>query len=147
MILKIKRMYVDSPDLQLPDTGNIGYDLVAHSISDRTERYIEYDTGLAFEIQASEKERHHLEVLPRSSISNYDLVLCNSIGLIDIGYRATIKLRFKILQAVNPVKMYEIGDKIGQLVVRNSFLFDNVEYVEQLSETKRNLAGFGSTGK
>lgn len=142
MILKVKRLYIDSPDLKIPELGNVGYDIVAHSITDRTEQYIEYDSGLAFE----PPEGYHLEVLPRSSISNYSLVLCNSIGLIDSNYRNSVRLRFKILQALNPVKMYEIGDKIGQLVIRKTEKLP-IEYVEQLSETNRNLGGFGSTGK
>lgn len=57
-----------------------GFDLTAISINKNiTDSYIEYDTGIAIEIP-----KGHVGLLfPRSSISKYDLALCNSVGVID----------------------------------------------------------------
>ena len=139
MKLKIKRAYEDSPDLLIPTEENIGYDLVSHSISDHNSQFIEYDTGLIVE----PPKGYHVEIFPRSSISKYDLILANSIGLIDPSFRNTLKLRFKYIGS--GTKHYDIGDRIGQLVIRKTEKLE-VEYVDSLSETERGDKGFGSSG-
>jgi len=116
--------------------------------------YIEYDTGL----QISPEEFYHTLVLPRSSISKTNLFLRNSIGLIDNGYRGTIKLRFGyIFQPIDMImhggnlicevdyrKIYKKGDKIGQLVFSNTIIPKTLT-VESLNETERGQGNFGST--
>lgn len=62
-------------------------------------------------------------------------------------YRGEIKLRFKCLKSnLNNNKTYDIGDKIGQLII---LPYPKVNFIEQseLSETDRGSEGFGSTGK
>lgn len=104
-----------------------------------------------------------LDVRPRSSISKYNLVLANPPATIDHEYRGTIKLRFKYLWQpedmqydihggtivsygiINMNKIYQQGDKIGQLVAKWK---ESIEWeiVENLTETTRGAGGFGSTG-
>jgi dUTP pyrophosphatase len=120
--------------------GDAGLDLTATSIS-FTDDYVEYGTNLAFEIPNGFVGL----LFSRSSISKYDLSLCNSVGVIDSGYRGEIKLRFKTIYNYNPRKIYNIGDRIGQLVLV-PFLIPKVEVVEDLSNTSRSLNGFGSSG-
>ena len=83
-------------------------------------------------------------LMPRSSISKTPLRLCNSIGLIDAGYRG------EIMAAVDNVKReeYEIekGQRLFQLVAMDGGPI-YLELVEKLSQTNRGLGGFGSTGK
>jgi dUTP pyrophosphatase len=135
--------------------GDAGYDLVAISDPIIVEQetgtidYIEYDTGLVIEPEIG----YHTFAMPRSSISKTNLVLANSVGLIDNGYRGTIKLRFKyILQfadiakgMINFSKIYKKGDKIGQLVFAKTISPSIIES-EVTSETNRGEGGFGSTG-
>lgn len=82
--------------------GDAGYDLVAFSEpaiqgqknDDGTYSsvdYIEYDTG----VRIAPENAVYALVFPRSSISKTNLVLANSIGVIDTGYRDTIRCRFK----------------------------------------------------
>jgi dUTPase len=150
--------------------GDAGYDVTASSsptiIGDRFNEYyfkaidyIEYDTDLVIEPE----EGIHSLVFPRSSISKTNLVLCNSIGLIDNGYRGTVKLRFKyIAQPIDYIypegskfplievdtgRIYKKGDKIGQIVFAKTILADSVEEKTSFIETTRNSGGFGSTGK
>lgn len=55
-----------------------------------TDKFIEYGTGLAFEIPVG-----YVGLLfPRSSITKEDLLLKNSVGIIDSDYRGEIRFRF-----------------------------------------------------
>jgi dUTPase len=156
-----------------------GYDLVAASepkIVGQTTKYnsqfytsidyIEYTTNIKIQpelakILISETGTNFgAFIFPRSSLSKYNLLLCNSVGTIDPIYTGECILRFKyIIQPidmllnygemichVNSEKIYKKGDKIGQLVFLPSF---DVEFkkVKKLEETVRSAGGFGSTGK
>jgi dUTPase len=96
---------------------------------------------------------------PRSSVSKYNLVLANCIGLIDADYRGEVLLRFKYIWQpedylvridkllegyVNFTKLYNKGDKVCQLKVTK---VENVEFVlvDELDSTNRGDGGFGST--
>ena len=129
--------------------------------------YIQYKTNLKLAVQ---KERvfsnfgytdldYDILAFPRSSISKYNLVLANCIGLIDADYRGEVLLRFKyqwqpedykirtdnLLEGrVNFTKLYNKGDKVCQLKVTK---VENVEFVlvYELDSTTRGDGGFGST--
>ena len=139
--------------------GDIGYDCIAidDGIWSDDGRYIEYRTGLAIE----PPHGYHVELFSRSSISKCDLVLANSVGLVDNSYRGEICFRFKFVPPIvietflltvahydttKPYepKLYNKGDKIGQIVFRQSLLMDICE-VDELSETIRGVGGFGSS--
>lgn len=108
------------------------------------EKYIEYGTGLFFEIP----EGFFLDIRPRSSISNYDLILINSPGTLDSNYRGELKIRFKMLGKdfydVDK-NIYNTGDKIAQIAVLPILKIEWNE-VNELSKTNRNANGFGSSG-
>jgi dUTPase len=129
--------------------------------------YIQYKTNLKLAVQ---KERvfsnfghtdldYDILAFPRSSVSKYNLVLANCIGLIDADYRGEVLLRFKYIWqpedykirtnnllegTVNPLKLYNKGDKVCQLKVTK---VENVEFVlvYELDSTTRGEGGFGST--
>jgi dUTPase len=122
--------------------------------------YIEYDTGISIDsLKRNSEDQIYTLVYPRSSISTKNLILCNSVGLIDPNYRDTIKLRFKYIYQpvdlvnrfdryfieINESKIYSVGDKIGQLVFVRS-LPVTFEYVPELIPSDRS-GGFGSTGE
>lgn len=147
--------------------GDAGYDIVAASepkivgsqpIANYFNKieYIEYDTNLVI----APSEGYHTFLMPRSSISKTNLVLANSVGLIDNGYRGTIKVRFKyipqpidfnivhndVLIEIDHNSIYQKGDKIGQLVFAKTLL-PSLCLVDSFDETTRQEGGFGSTGK
>lgn len=66
-----------------------GFDLYATSIVE-TPDYIQYGIGIAFEIPVG----YVGLVFPRSSVTNYDLMQKNSVGVIDASYRGEIVCRF-----------------------------------------------------
>ena len=89
-------------------------------------------------------------MFPRSSNSKKDLALCNSVGVLDSGYRGEVTFRFKNIRRFTgelfpQTKEYVVGDKIGQIVV---IPYPEVTFVEStdLSKTERGSSGYGSTG-
>ena len=137
MNVKIKKLSKDAVIPSYAKIGDAALDLTAVSIS-YTNSYVEYGTGLAIEIP----EGFAGFVFPRSSISNYDLNLCNSVGVIDSNYRGEIKLRFK---TVYNQKVYNIGDRIGQLIIMPIHKIE-LELTEELNDSIRGSSGFGSSG-
>lgn len=120
--------------------GDAGADLTAVSVT-HENGLIVYDTGIAVEIP----DGYVGLAVPRSSIADKTLSLTNSCGIIDSNYRGTIKFKYRLTELQRFAKMYEVGDRIGQLVV---VPFRTPEYVEasDLSDTNRGSAGWGSSG-
>lgn len=136
MKVKIKKLH---PMAQVPiyaKEGDAGLDLTAVT-KENTGKYVEYGTGLAIEIP----EGFAGFIFPRSSITNKNLLLKNSVGVIDSGYRGEIKVRFHQLAVQDN---YQHGDKIAQLVIMPVPYIDLVE-VQELGQTQRGVGGFGST--
>lgn len=140
--LKVKRLHPDAVLPSAANPGDAGLDLTAVSVRfDEEHGFFEYGTGIAVEIP-----KWHVGLLfVRSSISKYDLRLCNAVGVIDAGYRGEVLLRFKA-DTVHPklAKTYAPGDKVGQLVIM-PYPHVYVGWADKLSETERGTGGFGST--
>lgn len=137
--VKFKKL---SPEASIPfyaSEGDAGMDLKAVSIT-KNHKYFEYGTGLAMEIPKG----YTGLIFPRSSISNTNHYLRNSVGVIDSGYRGEVKIRMSIPELGS--KEYNIGDKIAQLIIIK-LPYINIKEVEELSNTSRGDGGFGSTGK
>lgn len=116
------------------------YDEAEHNYSLDKLRYIEYDTSIAIEIPPGFVGL----MFPRSSVSNKDLLLANSVGVIDSDYRGSIKFRFKRTQ-IYKTDEYKVGEKIGQLLIIPIPKVE-LEEVADLSDTIRSSGGYGSTG-
>lgn len=140
MKVRFKKLH---PDAVLPSyakPGDAGLDLTATTKDwDDEKGCVVFGTGLAIEIP----EGHVGLIFPRSSICKTPLMLSNSVGVIDAGYRGEVKFFFRPVD--RPRKNYEVGDRIGQLIV---IPFDRVEggWADELSETERGEGGFGSSG-
>lgn len=135
------KMALRHPDAVLPRKGHVKdacWDLTAVSVDESNPRYVEYDTGVSVEIP----EGHAVLLFPRSSVSNYDLTLANSVGVVDPGYLGTLKLRFRRTGD----NIYKVGDRVGQfMLIENRTVDIEFEEVEELSDTERGDGGFGST--
>jgi len=165
----------------LPKKGSeraTGYDVIATSdseiVGEKYENgsykridYVQYRTNLKLAVLEERSYSgygytdidYDILAFPRSSVSKYNLVLANCIGLIDADYRGEVLLRFKYLWQpedyrinkdnliegiFNSNKLYKKGDKICQLKVTK---VENVEFVlvNELDSTERGEGGFGST--
>ena len=82
-------------------------------------------------------------LVPRSSVVNTGLLMGNSVGIIDSDSVGELSAVFYLRSGC---KFYNVGDRIGQLLI---VPIPAVEYVEaeELSETERGAGGYGSTGK
>ena len=103
-------------------------------------------------------------IYPRSSISKYNLILANSVGVADVLYRGEYLVRFKYLPQpedyipfeidkspcfgvrVNIDKIYKKNERIAQLIFAEISPRIRFEVVDNLGETERNSGAFGSTG-
>jgi dUTP pyrophosphatase len=142
--VKIKKLHEKAQIPKIATNGSAGLDLVAISekpVFEGAIAYIEYGTGLAISLP-----KNHVGLLvPRSSISsNTSLILANSVGILDSDFLGEIKFRFK---SVIPIggKKYNVGDRIGQLVIVE-YPEIELQEVKELENTARGTGGWGSTG-
>lgn len=142
MRLPIKRL---DPGLPLPryaHEGDAGLDLYAAvDVEIEPMRRALVPTGIAVAIP----EGHAGFVQPRSGLAlRHGLSFVNTPGLIDSHYRGEIKVIAVNLDGSTPISIAR-GDKIAQLVVQPIVRTEPVE-VDELEDTARGEAGFGSTG-
>ena len=141
VLIKVKRLHENAVIPSYSKVGDAGMDLTAVDIAETTD-YVSYKIGLAFEIP-----KGYVGLLfPRSSNSKKDLLLTNSVGVIDSGYRGEIEFRYKrIKDDFRDIVKYEIGDRVGQIMI---LPYPQVYMTEvpELSDSERGTGGFGSTG-
>ena len=129
------------------NSKDAGFDLTATNRAIRPH-YVEYDTHLAVNIP----EGHVGLLFPRSSVTDKPLTLGNSVGVIDAGFQGSIKMRFRksasaTLHGTDESELYQVGERIGQLVILElpKVIMEEVE--EFTSSSTRGSGAFGSTGK
>tara|TARA_R110002153_G_scaffold144316_1_gene295502 strand:- start:1738 stop:2154 length:417 start_codon:yes stop_codon:yes gene_type:complete len=135
--VKIKKLHDDAVIPKYAKDGDAGLDLTAVDVI-ADEGTITYKTGIAVEIP-----RWHVGLLfPRSSVYKTGQTLTNCVGVIDSGYRGEIMLKYSLSKYG---KEYEIGDRVGQLII---LPHPNIEFeeVEELTKTSRGRGSYGSTG-
>ena len=138
MKVKIKKLHPDAVIPKYAKPGDAGMDLTAVDVT--TDQYgcFTYHTGLAVEIPF-----WHVGLLfPRSSIYKTGQTLTNCVGVIDSGYRGEIMMKFSLSANRNE---YQIGDRIGQLIIMPYPRIDFKE-VDELTASERGSGGYGSTG-
>lgn len=138
--IKIKKL---TESAKLPTKAHptdAGYDLYADSQSVDKNYNMVYGTGIAVEIPKG----YVGLVFPRSSIANTDIMLSNSVGVIDSGYRGEVMAKFK--RVTGEFNTYKVGDRIAQLII---IPYPEVvfEEVEELSSSDRGEGGYGSSGR
>lgn len=139
MIIKINKLHENAIIPTYSKIGDAGLDLTAVSyIRDTILDFYEYRTGLEFEIPPG-----YVGLLfPRSSVSKKDLLLCNSVGVLDSGYRGEVSFRYR--PTCEYPKVYEVGDRVGQIII---LPYPQITFVEgELTSTDRGKGGYGSTG-
>lgn len=146
MKVKIKKLHPDAITPKYAKPGDAGLDLVAvsckvlvDSLTDEDTK-VEVDSGIAVEIP----EGYVGLIFPRSSIKGTGVRLTNCVGVIDSGYRGSIKAYFDIVD--KSLIYYEKGDKFAQLLII-PYPQIELEEVEELTQTERGASGYGSSGK
>ena len=139
MRVKVLKLHQNAVIPAYSKKGDAGMDLTATRVWSE-DNNVCYGTGLAFEIP----EGYVGLLFPRSSNAKKDLLLTNSVGVLDSGYRGEVTFKFKPTKQGG--RMYEVGDRIGQLII---IPYPQIEFEEseELSETERGNGGYGSTGR
>lgn len=142
--IKIKKLVKESVIPKYAKNGDGAMDLTATSKWYDDNGNVCFGTGLAFEIP----QGYVGLLFPRSSNAKKDLLLSNSVGVLDSGYRGEVMFKFKpsLNSEYRIVTDYEIGDRIGQLII---IPYPQIEFEEvyDLSDSERGKGGYGSTGK
>lgn len=147
--VKIKTLDHFDPEFELPfyaSSGAAGADIKASFIDKKSlllapgQRAL-IPTGLQMEIP----QGFEVQVRPRSGLSlKTSLLVVNSPGTIDSDYRGEVK----VIVGNFGEKAIEIehGLRIAQLVIAPVYQAKFI-LTDQLSQTTRDVGGFGSTGK
>lgn len=85
-------------------------------------------------------------LFPRSSLSKQNIVMTNSVGVIDADYRGEIMASLMYIGNNESGEHVLQGERIVQLVMV-PIILPRFVTVDELSETERGKGGFGSTGK
>lgn len=146
MKVKIKKLSEHAILPSYSKSGDAGLDLTATSVRHDTNGNVVYGTGLSLEIPIGFVGL----LFPRSSNADKDLLLSNSVGVIDSGFRGEVKVKYKIVMRLGVEEdyvfnNYSIGDRIGQLII---LPYPTIEFeeTEELSDSERGTGGYGSTG-
>lgn len=160
--IKFKLVHADAKLPVRAHETDACFDVVAVS-REIKDGFIQYGLGFATELPDGWEGR----IYPRSSISEYDLIMCNTPeAKMDMPYRGEWRVRFKQIPKVKQVllqpgrpgriqayenrivaadKFYEVGDRVAQIQFRKLDQYELVA-VNELNDTTRGAGGFGSTG-
>ncbi len=151
---KIYRIHEDAILPSQKNAADTGFDL--HIIED-FELYPGQRKVVATGIVVQPPQGYHTEIFLRSSMAyKHNIILINGVGLVDRTYAgATDELKIMLYRAPlleadggtgflrnKPVR-FEKGDRVAQLVFRQTQLFNIVEVLEAPAGDR---GGLGSTG-
>lgn len=152
--IEFELMHPDAVPPMKAHESDAAFDLVAVSFEKKDFTVIAH-TGVRIALPSG----YEAQVRARSGLASKGIVVANSPGTIDSGYRGEIMVILGSLTGIPPFQtgemnkciqcgntMLEPGDRVAQLVIQPvlSVEFDEVESLDE--ETDRGAAGIGSTG-
>ncbi len=139
--LRVKRTNDAAPMPTYAHAGDAGMDLCAmQTVTIRPHETALVGSGIACAIPAG----WYGDVRPRSGMATKrGITLANACSVIDSGYRGEIMLPLHNL--TEHAVTVNAGERVCQLILAPYGQAQLVE-VDELDETERNTAGFGSTG-
>ena len=136
--------------------GDSGLDLfVPNDIEVKCGETVFIDLKIKCEMLNDEKNNLSYYLYPRSSISKTPLILLNSVGIIDAGYRGSIKAAVKYIPSFEDFKLMNSDIQPTYNIKKGTRLFQicspdlrelRFKLTNTLSQTSRGEGGFGSTG-
>ena len=124
-----------------------GFDIpmVAQNI-DLSQKVVSFSLGIQVAATSHLGDSRPCLLLPRSSIYKTPFRLCNSIGLIDAGYRGEVKAMVDNMEKTT-MHINE-GTRLFQICRHNFLPWDSIVIVDELpaATDDRGSGGFGSTG-
>ena len=144
--INLKNYYLNYKSKHSDDSG---FDLPTskHIIFKKNENYsntVEFSISCAM-INNETKKLTGYYLYPRSSIYKHNLILWNSTGIIDAGYRGEIKAKVRWFNDNNDDQLKITNEKLFQICSPDLSPFD-IKIVNELPSSSRGKGGFGSTG-
>ena len=122
--------------------GSAGYDIYApqdYELEPGKWTVIDTQVALTDEDQCSDFGRWFMMVVPRSGLSfHYGLRIRNTVGIIDMDYRDTIKCSVTVDEPYS----LRMGERFAQGIILPYGVFAN-----EVRPTEARNGGFGSTGR
>lgn len=144
VVVKLKKLHDDVVLPSYQTSGAAGMDLCAfipHSIVLKSLERKLIPTGIKIELPTG----YEAQIRPRSGMSiKHGITLINCVGTIDEDYRGEVCI--PIVNLSKDDFTINNGDRIAQMII-TPVIHAQLEIVQDLSETLRGEAGFGSTGK
>lgn len=146
MKVKVKRLNELAVLPKKAHESDFCYDVVAVSEEEVAPNVWKYGLGLAFQVERDNQNPIDIciDFRPRSSVWKTGMVLSNSYGTIDEGYRGEVSAVFYHINTNLP--RYRVGDRIGQINLGFTQPME-FEVVDNLNPTDRGANGYGSTGR
>ena len=142
--LKWKKLHAAAELPKVATAGAACFDLKAAFDGEMTLRFgevVAIPTGLAVEIP----QGYELQVRARSGLAfKHGFTLVNGVGTIDSDYRGELKVLATLIAQGKELSVRS-GDRIAQALVAEVIPVLHEES-QELSDTERGVAGFGSTG-
>lgn len=126
--------------------GDACMDVYVHRVEFKDDGRVVYHTGLHFALPKD----YEMIIRPRSSNTKTTLVMQNSPGTLDGGYRGELLVVMRdMIDPTSGKSEYGIGDRCAQILVRRRerIFWAEVKTKEELGVTERGDGGFGSTNK
>ncbi len=152
MKIKFKRIHSDAVIPKFMTNGAACVDLVATQIMRNGKNKVLVKFGFSTEIPEGWK----ICIAPRSSFTHTSWIMANSPGQVDSDYRGEWMVKFEAIPiGINAFATpslqymefpYSKGDRVAQAWIEPVHHME-FEEVEELSDTKRGIGGFGHTGK
>ena len=146
-IKKLKSNAIIPTYKHVDENGNpndMGMDItcIEYEYDSKYDRFI-YHTGLAFKLP----QGYGMLIFPRSSNTKTDAYLPNSVGILDSTYVGELTFAYKLRdyqrkdgKDILNIAPYNVGDKIGQIVI---IPFPSISFkeVKELPQTDRGCDG------
>ena len=103
------------------------------------------DTGAGAEVLKPWLIQSPYYLYARSSVIKRGIMMVNGVGIIDKGYRGTLKAGF--YNTTDEVVRIGFGERIVQVCCPDLCPYFDVELAHKMDDTRRGTGGIGSTGR
>jgi dUTP pyrophosphatase len=142
------QLTLNSPTAQVPQkahTSDAGWDLFTPEDVELVEGQI---TMVDLRIKMAIPEGYFGMIVPRSSMAKRRILLANTVGIVDSGYRGNVQVALTYNPTIDMpmTTMVYHKERIAQIIIV-PYLNEGVTFVSDLEDTERGDGGFGSSGK